>query len=138
MLTPVIDPTLLLPIDVPLSCKKVSRTAVVGWVMTLEMRVITLEKGVATLNTKNKDLMEWKEKSNGEQKGKRKKMAQELAELTRELDRLENERKVNISVEDENSSIKSGLEDDGPNKEAKLAVELSTAHANSNIFKALI
>ncbi|KAG6877238.1 hypothetical protein C0993_009247 [Termitomyces sp. T159_Od127] len=140
-LTPVmmIDPVLLSPVDVPLSREKVSRTAIVGQVTTLETKVITLEKEVATLKAKNRDLMEWKEKTNIEQKGEREKMARELAELKGELDGLKNEwKKVNVLAEDGNSGIESGTEDDGLNEEARLAVELSTAHANSNIFKALV
>ncbi|KAG6860101.1 hypothetical protein C0993_003186, partial [Termitomyces sp. T159_Od127] len=63
-------------------------------------------------------------------------MARELAELKGELDGLKNEwKKVNVLAEDGNSGIESGTEDDGLNEEARLAVELSTAHANSNIFK---
>ncbi|KAG6892848.1 hypothetical protein C0993_002731, partial [Termitomyces sp. T159_Od127] len=136
--TPVmmIDPVLLSPVDVPLSRKKVSRTAIVGRVTTLETKVITLEKEVATLKAENRDLMEWKEKTNIEQKGEREKMARELAELKGELDGLKNEwKKVNVLAEDGNSGIESGTEDDGLDEEARLAVELSTAHANSNIFK---
>ncbi|KAG6867940.1 hypothetical protein C0993_009272, partial [Termitomyces sp. T159_Od127] len=127
---------LLSPIDVPLSHEKVSRTAVVGQVMTLETKVITLEKEVATLKAENRDLMEWKEKTNIKQKGEREKMTQELAELKGKLDGLKNEwKKVNFLAEDGSSGIESGTEDDGLNEEARLAVELSTSHANSNIFK---
>ncbi|KAG5337818.1 hypothetical protein C0989_008660 [Termitomyces sp. Mn162] len=138
-LTPVIDPALLSPVDVPLSHKKVSRAAVVGWVTTLEMNFTTLEKELATLKAKNRDLMQWKEMMITEQKGENEKIAQELAELRRELDGLKNERKkVTISAEEENSTIESRPEDDGLDEEARLAVELSVAHVNSNIFKALV
>ncbi|KNZ77938.1 hypothetical protein J132_02878 [Termitomyces sp. J132] len=137
--TPVIDLALLSPVDVPLSCKKVSRTAVVGQVTTLETNFTTLEKEQATLKAENRDLMQWKEKTIAEQKGDNKKIAQELAGLRRELDGLKNERKkVTISAEEENSTVESRPEDDRLDEEARLVVELSVAHANSNIFKALV
>ncbi|KAG6875301.1 hypothetical protein C0992_004372 [Termitomyces sp. T32_za158] len=135
--TAVIDPALLSPVDIPsLSHEKVSRSAVVGQVMTLESEVMNLKKQITDCKAENKQLKEQMEKNLADGLTEQQKSSQELADLRGEFDRLKNTmEEMMASIEEGNSRAESGSDDGSLDDENKVAIELSTAHANSNVFK---